>query len=54
MIAAGWISLGDLHCFLWLTSYYVGYSFDDSDWLAIQTGLERLHTEDDRFAYSPA
>jgi hypothetical protein len=51
VLAADWISLGDLHCFLWLTSFYVAYSFDDSDWLAIQAGLETLQTEADVFSY---
>ena len=51
VLAASWIWLENLRLFLELTSHYVSYNFDDSDWQAIQTGLDTLHAEADTYSY---
>jgi AcrR family transcriptional regulator len=51
VLAAGWIWLENLRVFLELTSHYVSYSFDDSDWQAVRTGLEAPHAEADTYSY---
>ncbi|MEV4601339.1 hypothetical protein AB0K15_28555 [Amycolatopsis sp. NPDC049253] len=40
-LASGRLVPGRLRSFLELTSGYVGYEFDDSDWLAITTALDQ-------------
>ncbi|MEU4671645.1 hypothetical protein AB0F91_27625 [Amycolatopsis sp. NPDC023774] len=45
-LASGWLAPGRLRSFLELTSGYVGYEFDDSDWLAITTALDQEGTVD--------
>jgi hypothetical protein len=51
VLGSGWIWLDHLRRFLELTSHYVRYDFGDSDWLAIQAGLDALHGETDTFTY---
>jgi hypothetical protein len=51
VLAGGWISDSNLRRFLDLVSFYAGYSFDQSDWLAIEAGLEALAGETETFDY---
>jgi hypothetical protein len=51
VLAGSWIWHSDLRPFFELVSFYAGYSFDESDWLAIESGLEGLASEDQTFDY---
>lgn len=51
VLGSGWIWLASLRRFLELTSRYASYDFGDSDWQAIQAGLEALRAETDTFSY---
>jgi hypothetical protein len=42
VLAGSWTWHPNLRRFLELVSFYAGYSFDGSDWLAIENGLEGL------------
>jgi hypothetical protein len=51
VLAGNWILHSNLHRFLELVSFYVGYTFDESDWLAIQAGLDGLTSDNQAFGY---
>jgi hypothetical protein len=51
VLAGSWIWDASLRRFLELVSFYVSYGFDESDWLAIQAGLDGLTGENDTFEY---
>lgn len=44
-IVEGWIWSENVQPFLALMARYVGYSFDDSDWQAVELGLEATDDE---------
>jgi hypothetical protein len=50
-LAGSWIWHFNLRRFLELVSFYAGYSFDDSDWLAVEAGLQELNGENETFVY---
>ena len=54
MLASGWIWLANVRSFFELASFYVDYGFDDSDWLAVEAGIEALQAEADAFSYPVA
>jgi hypothetical protein len=51
ILAVGWIWRTNVRRFLELASSYVGYGFDDLDWLAVESGTEALQSETDTFRY---
>jgi hypothetical protein len=51
VLAGSWIWHSSLRRFLELVSSYVDYSFDESDWLAIEAGLDALTGENQAFDY---
>lgn len=51
LLAASWIWSSNLRRFCELVSSYAGYRFDELDWQAVETGLERLPSEGDTFSY---
>jgi hypothetical protein len=51
VLAGNWIWRSNLRRFLELVSFYVGYGFDESDWLAIQAGLDALTSARPAFDY---
>ena len=54
MLASGWIWLANMRRFFELAGSYVGYGFDDSDWLAVEAGIEALQAEAGTFSYPVA
>jgi hypothetical protein len=51
-MTAGWIWVRNVKPFLELLSWVAGYKFDDSDWLAVATGLEDTDADSDTGWYS--
>ena len=41
----GWVLLGNLRVLMFWVAYYVGYSFEDSDWAAVQAALPATNSE---------
>ena len=41
----GWIMPGNLRSLMFWLAYYVGYSFDESDWEAVQAALPATNSE---------
>jgi hypothetical protein len=41
----GWILPGNLRTLMFWVAHYVGYSFDDSDWAAVQAALPATNSE---------
>lgn len=54
VLASGWIWLANVRRFFEFASSYVSYGFDDSDWLAVEAGIEALQAEADAFSYPVA
>src|SRR5262249_13748167 len=51
VLAGSWVWHSNLRRFLELVSFYAGYRFDESDWLAIEAGLNALASENQAFDY---
>jgi|HubBroStandDraft_1064217.scaffolds.fasta_scaffold337671_2 hypothetical protein len=43
----GWILPGNVHTLMFWIAHYVGYSFDDSEWQAVQAALPGTDAEKD-------
>ena len=54
VLASGWIWLANVRRFFELAGSYADYGFDDSDWLAVEAGIEALQAEADAFSYPVA
>lgn len=54
VLGSGWIWLANVRRFFELAGSYVSYGFDDSDWLAVDAGIEALQDEAGVFSYPVA
>lgn len=54
VLGSGWIWLANVRRFFELAGSYVSYEFDDSDWLAVEAGIQALEAEADGFSYPVA
>ena len=51
VLASGWIWLANVRRFFEFANSYASHGFDDSDWLAVEAGIEALQAEADAFSY---
>jgi hypothetical protein len=54
VLGSGWIWLANVRRFFELAGSYVSYGFDDSDWLAVEAGIEALEAKAGVFSYPVA